>query len=90
MTNDVREVLVRREAVQQPRTARLLELFHTATLRRVDRSPRVDAGIAARTAAHAVGVAEHRLRVRIAHRPIPAGVGVFRAVLFGAGQDIVL
>src|SRR5690606_7120508 len=77
---------VDREAVEHARAARPLEGRHRAALRRVDRIPRVQAGIAAEP----IGVTEHGLRVVRAVRPIVAGQLVRGAVLVRAGQNIVL
>src|SRR5436190_1259917 len=70
-------VSVGRETVEQSGPAGWCELFQAATLRSMDRVP----GVHARVASESIGMAEHRLRIGVADRPVLAGVRVLRAVL---------
>src|SRR5690606_32616322 len=84
-----RLAVVRREAVEQARTARLLEARLAATRRGVGRVP----GPARRRAGEPVVVAEERGAFRAA-RPVVAGAVLARreggAIHLRSGQDVVL
>src|SRR5690606_21219943 len=77
---------VDREAVEHACAARRRQALHRAPLRRMNRVPRVHAGIAPQP----IRMAEHRAGVVRAGRPVVARELVPGAVLVRAGEDVVL